>query len=63
LIHKLFYEASELGVEIVLTPLTGPMMGYMKESHGPWWALEHNSDIGHQISSKYSKREIVYFVF
>eukprot|EP00090_Calanus_glacialis_P006156 TRINITY_DN14835_c0_g1_i1.p1 TRINITY_DN14835_c0_g1~~TRINITY_DN14835_c0_g1_i1.p1 ORF type:complete len:143 (-),score=30.09 TRINITY_DN14835_c0_g1_i1:14-442(-) len=57
MLRDFYEEAAGLGVEIVFISSDrsqDAMMGYMKESHGPWWALEHNSDIGHQISSKYN---------
>merc|ERR1712126_97683 len=52
---KDFYEEAE-GIEIVFVSSdqsAEDMNAYMKEAHGDWMAVEHNSDVSNQLSQKY----------
>merc|ERR1712110_1290616 len=52
-----FYKtASELGVEIVFVSADqseDAMFSYMKESHGNWFAVGHNSDLAEKLNNKF----------
>merc|ERR1712183_127118 len=52
-----FYKAaSQLGVEIVFVSADqseDAMFSYMKESHGNWFAIGHNSDLAEELNKKF----------
>merc|ERR1711990_325108 len=52
-----FYKAaSQLGVEIVFVSADqseDAMFSYMKESHGDWLAVSHNSDLAEELNKKF----------
>ncbi|XP_023340806.1 nucleoredoxin-like protein 2 isoform X3 [Eurytemora carolleeae] len=54
---KDFYEeVSDEGVEIVFVSSdesNEDMLSYMKESHGDWLAIEHNSNLTNSLNEKY----------
>merc|ERR1712037_438664 len=47
---------SQLGVEIVFVSADqseDAMFSYMKESHGNWFAIGHNSDLAEELNKKF----------
>ena len=56
-ILKDFYEEVEAqGVEIIFVSSdrdSEAMISYMKESHGDWYALEHESKVGKKLRKKF----------
>merc|ERR1712037_923337 len=57
-----FYKAaSQLGVEIVFVSADqseDAMFSYMKESHGDWFAIGHNSDLAEELNKKFKAQEL-----
>jgi len=55
---KDFYEEVE-GLEIVFVSSDRSpedMQSYMKESHGEWMAVEHNSSVANDLKQKYGEK-------
>ena len=53
--------ASQLGVEIVFVSADqseDAMFSYMKESHGNWFAIGHNSDLAEELNKKFKVQEL-----
>jgi len=60
-----FYKAaSQLGVEIVFVSADqseDAMYSYMKESHGSWFAVGHNSDLAEELNKKFKVKKLFDF--
>jgi len=56
-ILKDFYEeVSDNGVEVIFVSSdrsAGEMVSYMKESHGEWFAVEHDSNLAQALKTKF----------
>ena len=56
MIFPFLKEVEGQGVEIIFVSSdrsSDEMKNYMKESHGSWLAVEHNSDLGQSLKAKF----------
>jgi len=56
LLKKFYEEHTEKGIEVIFVSWdesSEEMFSYMKESHGDWYALEHESKVGKKLRKKF----------
>ena len=56
LLKKFYEEHADKGIEVIFVSWdesSEDMFNYMKESHGDWYALEHESKIGKKLRKKF----------
>jgi len=56
LLKKFYEEHVEKGIEVIFVSWdesSEEMFSYMKESHGDWYALEHESKVGKKLKKKF----------